>query len=1678
MSFFRGFIVISLVSFILFACGGGGDDGDDNNGIAPVRPSATISGHDVDALIVGASISVYSWQNGTVGDLLGTATTDEEGYYSLEIQAADQPVLLVSEGGYYVEEASNVTVNIKTSQKLYAVTHFQSGKPLNVMVTPYTTLAYGLTQHYLEEGENAENAITKGLSAMTGLLDVNVLEDKPLNITDPSNASAILSDGLLYGFYTAALSSWTKEISEENGVNPHTHYTSIQLTQLMYEDVVADGSLDGLGADGQPISMGTTLLSAEVYRQKIGLHLINAASADYNESGLTVEDILGSAEVFSQRVNGIFPSDPLPLDNTPPKVYQIEAAGQIFAGTVDYEFEVEDIVGIETIEVSISGKSLGSYEPNESGVVSVVINTNMLEDGEHTISIVSTDTLGNFGTSEQTILINNTGVIASLTSKTLTNIATYKASGEYVENSTEIASILVNDTEAAIDTVNGAWTADIELIPGANEIIVVAIDDLGNEQETSAIVDYDSRAPKVTSGTHSIANFLTGDQIIQKYLSDSNKLDDPISIDAYNTALNGMQINEETLNAASIPFFKFSVQDPDDNGVSSDLSEISVYMNYSIGSEEKVTSKKLESAEGVFIIPFAEETLHKDWDQASENDVHFINIEIADKAGNVTDQEYSFKTHFETPILIINSLNQGSEANVYSWNGTKGGLIDSCDIDSNGSCSINIFCPNQPILISLTEGNYLELGTGAKVSMEENTLSALVNFGGENLSVTVTPLTTISSSYAGYLFGKGVLTPAEATTQANSDISNLYQISDITKVIPVDISDVSSASNTITDELVYSFTLAGMSKWTEDAATNNGAASQSFYNSLLLSKRMSQDIGDNGFLDGGYAFGSVALTTNTYRNSFANSLLDVLGSSQNSTTIDIEAATPLLVSTAENTNDIYGATPVTPFDEEAPYMSLTNYSGEYLFDDFEFIFNVSDQIGVKSVDIYFDDSKVKSFSSDIGLYAVTLDTDGLTGGTHSIKIVSTDKLDNTGDTSFDVKIDDASPVVELTNFTTGGYVSEEETFNFTVTDSSEVKTVEIYFDNTKLQTYNGTKDSYPLVLDTELYDNGTYELKIIAYDKFDNATISTYNVVVDNAEPVVTILSGSLTNETSFTFEAQVTKESGAEISEIKVNGKKVLADGSGNISTQISISYGYNDVEIVVTDSKGTSYTFTTEITCDTYAPYFKPGAGMHSSAKFHSGNSVFTGQLAENNTQYPLYFTTENVSLNGTPINTTSLNSAGIPYFGALVIDTDASAINPDLPKIVSEGKDIKVEIQYLQNDEVFSDWRETPELTGGSFENTIAVIVPITEEVLGDNWWKVSEDVIHKIKVRATDVPGNSATQIFTFKAYVDVPVTFAVSVSDQDASEFDSFAVRAALNNKQILSTKYNFANTTDKTIYLKVSGYNSENTVVHKSKVEKRENKAQLKTIYEWRAKGLDAHGAESKVDYLTEYVPITRYKNVAGTIHSPKANCPSLGPEGIGFIWEYLPDPVTGSIEFVYTDNPTKTATAWTNIYDEAPQNSTRSFNDFDWVFEHNGNEWCATSRWYNPEGTPEHLQKRERYEYIISDGYPRNIVNEVSETTKFTNSSVVIKSGDYEITPNSDGYYLIPAGTVININKYITLPSIDVYPTGDITYTETQRDVERKYTLSKNLSFTYTIYPGMPVKTYSLDDDKIYTIN
>ncbi|MCP4749064.1 MAG: hypothetical protein GY874_23460 [Desulfobacteraceae bacterium] len=643
-------VAILIVCAAILSC----ESSDSGNENLYNDPILTMDGYGV---VNGGSVTAYSWIGGEKGRQVGNGVTEDDGYYEFDIEAANQPIYLEIRGGQYIEKSYGLTVELEDDHKFCAVVYCYD-YDRTLMITEWTTLAAGLAEYYVfNQDMSAKSAIAVANNEISDLVGFNILETYPLDISDEVNQTDILTSEHQYGFYSAALSSWTAQISEHNGLTAHTVYNSIALVQLMYADIVFDGNLNGFGAvsDGiiiaSTLSMGTYRFSAEKYRQMIGYHILKVAGAAYNQTGLDIDDLMDAAQQYSQKTGALFDyQDPLPVDANGPEIIQTEPEGQYYAETVYYPFRIYDPVGIESLSVDFDGDALDVDVPVETeAIVTVKIRTLWYGDGAHTLTIVAQDKLGNESVYDLSFYINNTGILLNLTSDTLTNNPDYILTGTYKETvGGKLKSITVDGDDAEVDTCTNTWSYKARLSNGHNDLKVIGIDDLGNSTSVNYDILMDGAAPYATSTKHSAARFWFHGSNEERELRDKNQTY-PILFQDHNISLGSTQISKAALYPAKIPFFAFTCEDPHNFSAFTAPEDLKVTLTYKVNDIEKSDRVlyPLDDGSNEYLIPLVMEYMHEDFLFCTQDDLHTFSVSVEDKAGNTFEKIFTFKAFLD-----------------------------------------------------------------------------------------------------------------------------------------------------------------------------------------------------------------------------------------------------------------------------------------------------------------------------------------------------------------------------------------------------------------------------------------------------------------------------------------------------------------------------------------------------------------------------------------------------------------------------------------------------------------------------------------------------------------------------------------------------------------------------------------------------------------------------------------------------------------------------------------------------------------------------------------------------------------------------------------------------------------------------------------------------------------------
>ena len=655
-------ICLLLAASLLLACSPG-----DSGKLPPVRPAGTLSGQAMAGPIVNAQVTVYGFGDGRRGTRLGNTLTDADGEYSLDIRAPSQVVLVEVRGGRYVEEASNASVELADGQVLRAVGRYQSGRPLRLMVTPLTHMVVALAEHKLASGMAIDKAIDEANSAIQAFftLDVQATPPAPIAVLSENGPDATE----LYALYLAGLSHWSQWFAQGDA----SQWNSITLAQTLYQDLRADGLLDGLGDDpATPLGFGTVALDGNAYRLAFSQHMLAFAQ----RAGIDTDKLLAAAQTMAAQTT-LLPdgSEAVPLDGQAPRLtlQQLDSidnedtllsleefADKAHSGTFMLQSQVSGLLGAKRLTISIvdgEGKEIDEvpqeYTLRGNGQVLVIVDTTDYDDGEYTFTVSAEDILGKTTAETFRIQFDNTAPTISLTSPSSSNQATMTLTGTFADNIAGLAAIRVNGQEAILFT-DGTWQIDVELTEGANTFSIEVEDQVGNSgSDLTATVYLDNMPPVIDSANrHGPARLSNGDGSA----SDPTPLQDSngsLYFESDGLDLGGTLLDRFALNSAGIPYFAFAVSDDTATGVPTADGDIRVRMQYRHNDQVLSDWQPLTPVGGEYLVPLVSEVLGADWHRATPSDQHIIAIEVSDPAGNTTTTQFDFYTDVYVPAFDI-----------------------------------------------------------------------------------------------------------------------------------------------------------------------------------------------------------------------------------------------------------------------------------------------------------------------------------------------------------------------------------------------------------------------------------------------------------------------------------------------------------------------------------------------------------------------------------------------------------------------------------------------------------------------------------------------------------------------------------------------------------------------------------------------------------------------------------------------------------------------------------------------------------------------------------------------------------------------------------------------------------------------------------------------------------------
>ena len=538
--FFRcaALAAVVLVAVAASNCGGG----------RPVTPSSdagtsSISGLVFKGRVSGATVTAYAvTATGERGSPLASGVTDTSGAFTLsDVPSYNGPVLLVATGGSFPEEAvANATIQLESRELTYLIGNYASGSnPQGLSITPVSHLAAGLASYWVaaEEKPVAEASDEAWLrfnnhfgGSLGGALDWRTVS--PADLTSSGNGQ--LNASGLAGLALAGLSMQARTIAEKAGLTPGAALSSLALVDALYQDLRADGFLDGQGPQG-PLLLPAggfvadagptaTTLDGQVLRLALGQAIERFIRSDRNQSGLTLNDVLPFVQHLSSNSDArLFRSGGVDYDHEPPTVifsatFSRDGAtshapvgpSRLVGGTLTVTADVTDASTIQTVTLSVSGKPLTTTFTGSGAHRVVVGNFASTSDGPITVTAAVADVHGNTTSVTYGLTVDNTAPSITVATGSPSTSAWYSTSVPVDVSAADASGVTAftltglpgfNNLSGVTGRIAGTWEVPSSQPNGPHSLQLSATDSALNVAVLPVTLKIDRTAPSLSLTT-------------------------------------------------------------------------------------------------------------------------------------------------------------------------------------------------------------------------------------------------------------------------------------------------------------------------------------------------------------------------------------------------------------------------------------------------------------------------------------------------------------------------------------------------------------------------------------------------------------------------------------------------------------------------------------------------------------------------------------------------------------------------------------------------------------------------------------------------------------------------------------------------------------------------------------------------------------------------------------------------------------------------------------------------------------------------------------------------------------------------------------------------------------------------------------------------------------------------
>ncbi|MFZ2392205.1 hypothetical protein [Rhodoferax sp.] len=293
-------LIPALVTGILLtACGGGGG----SLALSDVGSGGTgfISGNVTAGPVGSANVTAYAVTAGQMGARIGSATTDVNGNFTMNVGAYAGSVMLQANGGSYTDEATGTVMPMANGDVMTAIMPAVAAGSSNagVQITPLTAMAQAMA-HHMSGGMTDANIAAANLAIGNQFSVGDILHIQPMNPLVSGSGSGASLDAQNYGMTLAAMSKYAQTLDLSS---------SSSIVTAMMNDA-SDGVLDGMasGASVQMVGMGGSMMLPVTAGTNGMATAMNAFMySAQNKSGVVTTDLMSKLSVATGQIQNSVP---------------------------------------------------------------------------------------------------------------------------------------------------------------------------------------------------------------------------------------------------------------------------------------------------------------------------------------------------------------------------------------------------------------------------------------------------------------------------------------------------------------------------------------------------------------------------------------------------------------------------------------------------------------------------------------------------------------------------------------------------------------------------------------------------------------------------------------------------------------------------------------------------------------------------------------------------------------------------------------------------------------------------------------------------------------------------------------------------------------------------------------------------------------------------------------------------------------------------------------------------------------------------------------------------------------------------------------------------------------------------------------------------------------------------